>query len=281
MKILISADIEGVAGVFNVEQTRPGNSEYERARRWMTEETNAAIRGAFKGGAQSVLVNDSHGSFRNLLADQLDARAQFVMGKPRYLGMMSGLELGCEAVVLLGYHSRAQGRGILAHTINSFAFARVEVNDQVMGEAGLYGSLATEMGVPVLLGSGDDQFISENTQHFPSAVWVQTKTAYGHSSGVTRSMVDVQQELEEKTALAVRTHIEAANQSGQTLETQLRMQAPIRCRLTTQGPSIADLFCTLPTLTRIDGVTIGFTSATMHDLIRTLNSLAAMSFMLR
>lgn len=281
MKILISADIEGVAGVFNVEQTRPGNPEYERARRWMTEEVNAAIRGAFLGGAASVLVNDSHGSFRNLLVDQLDHRAQYVMGKPRYLGMMSGLELGCNGVVLLGYHSRAQGRGILAHTINSFAFARIEVNGQAMGEAGLYGSLATEMGVPVLLGSGDDQFILENTPHFPMAQWVQTKTAYGHSSGVTRSIPEVQQEIESGTAQALRAWIDREPLAKKSLESQLRMHAPIECRLITQGPSFADLFCTLPILTRLDGVTVGISSNSMHDLIRTLNSLAAMSFMLK
>lgn len=281
MKILISVDIEGVAGVFNVEQTRPGNPEYERARRWMTEEANAAIRGAFKGGASTVLVNDSHGSFRNLLVEQLDHRAQYVLGKPRYLGMMSGLEQGCQGVLLLGYHSRAQGRGILAHTINSFAFARIEVNSQPMGEASLYGSLATELGVPVLFGSGDDQFIQENISHFPLAQWVQTKTAYGHSSGVTRSVFEVQQEIEDKIELAVRHCVDTELHAKNALELQVQMQAPIKCQLTTQGPAFADLFCTLPILSRLDGVTVGFSAASMQDLIRILNSLAAMSFMLR
>jgi D-amino peptidase len=91
MNILISVDIEGVAGVFHPEQTRAGNGEYERARRWMTLEANAAIQGAFAGGAAHVWVNDSHGGFRNLLPDLLDARAQVVLGKPRTLGMMAGL----------------------------------------------------------------------------------------------------------------------------------------------------------------------------------------------
>jgi D-amino peptidase len=58
MKILISVDIEGVAGVFHSQQVRAGNPEYERARRLMTEEANAAIAGAFDGGAAEVWVND-------------------------------------------------------------------------------------------------------------------------------------------------------------------------------------------------------------------------------
>ena len=82
MKVLISTDIEGVAGVFHHEQVRAGNPEYERARLLMTHEANAAIAGAFDGGATEVLVNDSHGSFRNMPPELLDARAQAVM---RYL----------------------------------------------------------------------------------------------------------------------------------------------------------------------------------------------------
>src|SRR5215831_6128796 len=135
MRILISADIEGVAGVFHAEQTRPGNGEYERARAWMTGEANAAVQGAFDAGATEVLVNDSHGGFRNLLPDQIDARAQLVLGKPRYLGMMAGVEAGCDGVFMIGYHGRAQSQGVLAHTINSSAFARVWLNGQELGEA--------------------------------------------------------------------------------------------------------------------------------------------------
>jgi len=59
------------------------------------------------------------------------------------------------------------------------------------------------------------------------------------------------------------------------------IEPPLECVLTTQGPGIADLFCTWPALTRLDGVTVRLTAANMQDLIRMLNSLSAMSFMLR
>jgi hypothetical protein len=128
MKVLISTDIEGVAGVYHHEQARQGNPEYERARVLMAHEANAAIAGAFDAGATEVLVNDSHGGFRNMPPDVLDARARVVQGKPRYLSMVAGVEEdGVEAVCMVGYHSRAQGRGILAHTINGFAFAGIRL----------------------------------------------------------------------------------------------------------------------------------------------------------
>ena len=271
MRILISVDIEGVAGVFHAEQTRAGNTEYERARRLMTAEANAAIRGAFAGGATSVLVNDSHGGFRNLLPDVLDPRAQAVWGKPRVLGMMGGLEQGCDGVFMVGYHARSQSRGVLAHTINSFAFARVWLNDQELGEAGLYGALAAELGVPVLLASGDDVFKAETEPLFPHARFVVTKTAQGHASGISLSPAAACDAIEAAARTALASPLPALQ----------RTQLPARCRLQTQSPGLADLFAILPGVERLDGVSLSFAGQTVQDVVRTLNSLSAMSTMLR
>lgn len=272
MKVLISTDIEGVAGVYHPEQTRPGNGEYERARAWMTAEADAAVKGAFAGGATDVLVNDSHGQFRNLLADKIDSRAQLIQGKPRYLGMMAGLEEGCDAVCLVGYHSRSQGRGILAHTINSFAFARIWINGEEMGEAGLYGSLAGELNVPVIMASGDDVFLAENQSMFANAVWVQTKVAYSCNSGLSLSP--------QASCEAIAHAAELAVQRAASVK-PLRVQGPIVCRLQTQSPALADLFCVWPELLRMDGVTVEFKASSVQSAVRMLNCFSAMSSALR
>lgn len=271
MKILISTDIEGVAGVVHHQQVRAGNPEYERARVLMTHEANAAIAGAFDGGATEVLVNDSHGDFRNMAAEQLDARAQFVLGKPRYLGMMAGVEQGVAAVCLVGYHSRAQGRGILAHTINSFAFRRVLFNDAEVGEAAIYGALAGEYGVPVVMGSGDDAFIEEHRPLFPQAVFVQTKRATGHTSGVSLSP--------EESRAAIRAGVSEALR--RPLPVALRVAAPLQVRIETQGPALADLFCQWPALRRMAGDEVGFEAPSIEAGVRMINCLSAMSALLR
>ena len=77
-----------------------------------------------KAVPKRLSVNDSHGDFRNLLAEELDARAELLLGKPRELGMMAGVEQDCTAVFLVGWHAKARSGGVLAHTINGFAFAR-------------------------------------------------------------------------------------------------------------------------------------------------------------
>ncbi len=272
MKVLISTDIEGVAGVYHPEQVRPGNPEYERARLLMTHEANAAIAGAFDAGAAVVLVNDSHGGFRNMPPDVLDPRATAVQGKPRYLGMMAGVDEGVNAVCLIGYHSRAQGRGILAHTINGFAFARVYFNDLELGEAGIYGALAGEFGVPVLMASGDDVFIEEQRALFPHATFVQTKRATGHTSGISLSPA--------QACSAIRSAVAAAlTRPGPALSFVLG--GPIAVRLQTQTPALADLFCQWPSLQRLDGDVVGFDAATVQAAVRMLNCLSAMSTLLR
>ena len=272
MKVLISTDIEGVAGVFHHEQVRAGNPEYERARLLMTQEANAAIAGAFDAGATEVLVNDSHGSFRNMPAELLDARAQAVMGKPRYLSMMAGVDDGVDAVCMIGYHSRAQGRGILAHTINSFAFARVYFNGLELGEAGIYGALAGEYGVPVVMASGDDVFIKEHRPLFPHATFVQTKRATGQTSGISLSPA--------QACSAIRIGVATGLAQHGTARPYV-LSGPIAVRIQTQSPALADLFCQWPALRRLEGDEVGFDAPSVEAAVRMVNSLSAMSTMLR
>jgi D-amino peptidase len=274
--ILVSVDIEGVAGVFHPEQTRGGNGEYERARRMMTEEANAVIRGALAAGATAIKVNDAHGGYRNLLPELLHPQARMVLGKPRLLGMMGGVEHDIDAVMLVGYHSRAQGRGILAHTSNSFAFARVWLGGVEMGEAGLYGALAAEQGVPVIFASGDDAFIEENHPLFPHAVFAETKKAYGANSGDSLTPQQSCVLLEERARQAV-----AALVAQPASMPVLPLAGPLRCRLQTQTVALADLFIQLPILERSDNVTVEFDAPTAEYAVRVLNSLSAMSAMLR
>lgn len=268
MRILICADIEGVAGVTHPEQTRAGHSEYERARRAMTHEASAAARGAFDGGATEVWIADAHGSYRNLLADEIDPRARLLTGKPRRFGMLGDLESGFAGVMLVGFHARAQARGVLSHTINSSAFARLWLNGQELGEAGLYGALAGEWDTPVILASGDDVFAEETRPLFPHATFVIVKQATGRHSALSLSPKAACEAIESgaRQAVAARAQTEA-----------LRLETPVLARLQTQTPGHADLFCLWPAFERIDGVTLQFSAASVEHAVRMLNCLSAMA----
>src|SRR5204862_1862430 len=106
-KVFISVDMEGVAGVATLDQIVRGGSGYPRAQELMTEEANAAIRGAFDGGADEVVVNDSHGTMDNLLHDRLDPRARLVFGAPRAACIVAGISARDDLAVFIGNHAGA------------------------------------------------------------------------------------------------------------------------------------------------------------------------------
>ena len=137
MKLYISADIEGVAGIVSRDQCFPSGFDYEPARRLMTAEVLAAIAGARKAGVDEFVVSDSHGNGQNLLIEEFDADTTLVRCWPRRLSMMSGLEDGgfCGAF-FLGYHAGVSNpSGGLAHTFSSKALSAVQVNGVAVNEA--------------------------------------------------------------------------------------------------------------------------------------------------
>jgi D-amino peptidase len=272
--ILVAVDIEGVAGVWRPEQTQAGNGDYERARRWMTQEADAAVRGAFAGGAGAVLVNDSHGHFGNLLADEIDPRALLIQGKPRQLGMMAGVDQGVDGVLMIGWHSRAKTRGVLAHTTSSFAFSRVWLGGLELGEIGLYAALAGEFGVPVLMASGCDVMAAEVAALLPGVARTVVKWSEGARSGRSLSPAQSREAIE----AAAR---EAVQGVAALPRAPWRLPAAPTLRVQCQTPALADAFALWPAVAREDAETISIVCGTVHEAIRSLNALSVMANALR
>ena len=267
MRILISADIEGISGVCAPEQTVPGSGEYERARRLMTEEVNAAVEGALEGGASEVWVVDGHGTYRNLLIDALHERASLVSGKPRLLGMMAGIDCGpWHGLFMVGYHARAGAAGVLAHTINGSAFAEIRVNGTPVGEYFLNGAVAGFFGVPVRLISGDDCLAVEASAVFPSAEIVTVKRAVGNRAAVHLSCSMAHQVLREGAYQAMNRNVEP-----------FVLPTPLFVQISTVRSFHADLFSMLPGIKRISPVCVEFEAEDPVSMCRTLNSLSAMA----
>ncbi len=180
MRVYISADIEGVAGVVVPAQGQAGHVEYEKARILMTEEVNAVVEGLVEAGATEILVNDSHGPMTNILPSLLHPAADLLLGKPKPMNMACGLTAEFDLFLMVGHHSMAGKGGVLAHTTNGFAFREVRINNLPYGEPGIYGAYAGELGVPVGLVSGDDCTRDENIGFFPDAEFVVVKQSFGH-----------------------------------------------------------------------------------------------------
>jgi D-amino peptidase len=177
LKVYISADMEGITGLVDAEDVQPHGRDYERGRVMMTEDVNAAVRGAFDAGATSVLVNDAHGPMRNLLPDLLDPRALLIKGRPKPMGMLEGLTSEYDAVMCVGFHSRAGTLGVLSHSFMGHEIEDIWLDDRPAGEIGLLHATAAALGVPVVLLSGDDSACAEMLAWNAGVVTVTVKHA--------------------------------------------------------------------------------------------------------
>ncbi|MGH7667408.1 MAG: M55 family metallopeptidase [Candidatus Dormibacteria bacterium] len=180
MRVLISVDMEGIAGVAVPEDVRPGTAEYQRGRHLMTREANAAVAGALEHSPEaSVIVADAHGPFINLIPEELDRRARLIRGRPRPLAMVTGLA-EAEAAIFIGYHGRVGTEtSVLSHTINGGCIRDVRCGGRSLGEVGLNSALAGHFGIPVALVAGDDTVAKEAEEVDPGVSTVVVKRALG------------------------------------------------------------------------------------------------------
>jgi D-amino peptidase len=155
MKIFLSSDMEGTAGVVDWQQCVGDGPEAAAGRRLLLAEVNAAIEGAVAGGATEVVVNDSHSTMRNLPPDALAAGASCISGSHKPLYMMQGLDATFDAVLFVSYHGSMGAPAGLSHTYNPRAVIEARLGGVVTGEAGINALVAAHYGVPVVLVTGD------------------------------------------------------------------------------------------------------------------------------
>jgi D-amino peptidase len=175
VKVYISVDMEGVAGIVDWAQCTRTGEDYAIGRHLVLGEVNAVITGALAAGATEILVNDAHSVMRNLVPGQLAGGASYLSGsfKPWY--MMQGLDGSFAAVIFLGYHAAMATPGILGHTYNPRAIAEVRIDGTPTGEAGLNALVAQHFAVPVALITGD-QYVGPEAEPFcPGIRAVQVK----------------------------------------------------------------------------------------------------------
>ncbi|MBO0844357.1 MAG: M55 family metallopeptidase [Nocardioides sp.] len=243
MKVYISVDLEGVAGISDWEQCIPGGDDYALGRDLALGEVNAAIDGAVEAGVTEILVNDAHSFMRNLPPGGLGAHASYLSGKYKPLYMMEGLDASYDAAVFLGYHAAMPSPGILSHTYNPRAIANVLLNDTLTGEAGINALVAQHHGVPIAVITGDQYVGPEAGPFCPGIEVVEVKRSVSRYAAehlhpdIARQRIreGVYRALSEPSAAPPVIHLPA------TLE------------VTLLSPDMAELATGIPGVTRVDG----------------------------
>ncbi|MFJ8740919.1 M55 family metallopeptidase [Embleya sp. NPDC127516] len=246
MDVYISIDMEGVAGIATLDQIWRGGSGYPRAQHLMTGEANAAIEGAFAAGAERVLINDSHGTMDNLIAEDLDPRARMILGTPKAQCMAHGLGPQHAVALFVGYHAAAGKPGVLSHTFSG-NFTSVKLGDRHVTEAEVIALLAAQHGVPIGLVTGDNHVCSVAEEVFPGVVTAQVKSAEGWTAADTMHPSLARDLIREKAALAVR------NASGLQA---LPMPDELVLEVGFQLPLAAEFAAAVPGAERLDLLTV-------------------------
>lgn len=250
LKVYISADMEGVAGVVGRDQLSPQGFEYGQFRNFMTAEVNAAIEAARDTGATEILVSDSHGNGLNLLLDALPQDIEIVRSWPRPLGMMEGIDESFDAAIFIGYHASAGNvDGIAAHTVSGSALLSVKVNGVEMTEGGMNALIAGHFGVPVVMISGDHAAVREVSDALGPIEGAVVKWHYSHTSG--RSL------MPEAARALIREKVQAGLKRRQELK-PFRIEGPLTLDLTYKNDKAAELIAYLPNVELIDNHTVRF-----------------------
>lgn len=204
MRVYISADMEGVTGVTGPDDVIPGRSEYGRFRKLLTADVNAAIEGAAEAGATEFLVNEAHDGMKNILIEELDPRAEIIIGPRKPLSMMEGF-FEADVVFFVGYHARAGVEGILSHTFNvPTAVVEVGLNGESCSEGRMNAALAGGEDIPVGLVTGDDVTCEEAKLLYPGVRTAQVKTAIDRYTARCLVPSATQKVIREEAAAAVR-----------------------------------------------------------------------------
>jgi len=271
LKIYISADMEGVCGVVDVEHTRREGKEHDRARKWMVQEVNAAVEGALRGGAEKVVVNDSHGTMRNLLPEELHPEAELIIGSPKPMSMLEGLSEDFDGTFFIGYHARSGSFGVLSHTYAGRIVADLKLNGRPVGEPGLNGLVSNFLGVPVALISGDQFAVEEAKELFPGVIGVITKEAIGRYVAKCPSPEKARRMIEEGAFRAVnllkKGEIKAVS-----------VPSPVEIQLKFLNPGMADLAQILPGSERLDPLTLKYVAKDMLEAYKAVRAMIYLGY---
>ncbi len=259
MKVFIAVDLEGVAGYVKWDP-----ADRQREREFITADANAAIQGAFEGGATEVLVTEAHANMRNIIPEQLDGRASFLSGKPKSQNHMAGIDDTFDAAMLVGYHARAGIlNAVMAHTYSLSIFSLV-FNGIEVGELGADAAIAGYYGVPVVMTSGDTALCAEAQELLGDIETVCVKEGVSHTAAKRLGL----ERARELIADGARRGLDNAGACP-----PFAIHGPVQTEITFSDPSYADNITDLPLVERVDGRTVRFTTDDYLQAFETFNPL--------
>jgi D-amino peptidase len=268
LKVLISADMEGIAGVVQPAQLGPTGFEYGKAREWMTGEVKAAIAAVKAAGAAEVVVADSHGNAQNLLIDDLPPDVRVVRGFPRPLSMMQGVGQNVAAVIFIGYHASEYGReAVRGHTFSSARLLHVKLNGTEVSEGMFNAAIAGHFGAPVALVSGDREAVAQLKNAIPSIEGVVVKEGLGYHAAETVTPARSREMIQQGVLAAMKR---LSSLQPYRVKTPIDLEVGFKLTLDAERASY------VPGLARVDAHAVRGTFPDMVQVVRLIQVLTSL-----
>lgn len=246
MKIYILADMEGTSGIWRMEQVQRSSNSYAEGRELLCADVNAAVAGAFDGGATEVVVGDTHGGGPNFILERMDPRATYETPTPGYA--LPGLDESFAGLILTGHHAMAGTlNGFLDHTMNSGAWFRFRINGREVGEIGIETAYAGHYDVPLIMVTGDEAACAEAEEQFPGVVPAAVKRGLGRNQAQCMSPENARALIRKRAAEAV---INASKMKP------WKIDLPATLELTFYRSDYADSAAAKPGAERVDARTV-------------------------
>jgi D-amino peptidase len=270
LKVFISVDMEGIWGVVQADQTMTDGKDYGLARKWMVQDVNAVIEGLLEAGATEIVVNDSHGGMRNIIADELNPKAALISGTPKPLSMMQGIDEHFDACLFIGYHAKAgTASAILDHTISGGTVRAIRINGIELPELGLNGALAGYFNTPVIMLSGDEETCRQAKAILGNEiVTVAVKQGIGRYAAKLLPVEEARKRLKEgaKEALLNRAKI-----------SPFKLKSPLNFELELLNSAQAEMPSQLPQVKRITPRAVAFSTNDYLEGFKILRILIALA----
>jgi D-amino peptidase len=263
LKVHISVDMEGIAGVVTGEQLGPTGFEYGRFREFMTAEAVAAVEAARRAGATEIVVADSHGNGQNLLIEKFNGDIKVIRSWPRRLGMVAGIDDNVDAAIFIGYHAGTNNAtGVRAHTFSSATLTRVAVNGVNMTEGSWNAAIAGHFNVPVVMMSGDDAAIAEVRKVIGNVEAVETKRSLGFHSALTITPGSATSLISDRVAAALKRRADFK---------PYRIAGPLTVDVSFKNYMPAEVLAYLPMFERTDSHSVRFRAKDMAEASMIMN----------
>lgn len=239
MKVYFSTDMEGITGINNIKYLIDNQPEYDRGRRLMMQDLNVAIEGAVEAGATEILVNDAHGSMRNLIIEDLHEAADLITGFPKSNSMMCGIDKSFDVAMFIGYHAKNGSKGIISHTKSLGSIDDIKINGKSYGETGINAAIAGFYNVPVAMVSGDNILQEEVLDIIPDVEYAMTKVRESFYAGKMINPKKTRKLIKEKVKKGLLKYKELkAFDLGKNLELEIKVKSPLQADVIEQIPCV-------------------------------------------